>query len=153
MKVRCSLPTNMYQVLPKVWTSDRPNAHFMGECTSWCIWACRQQTVRLSEEEVSAMLGKRLSTLLSSQSLSDVVWDTKTNWKVWKLEAGACEDKKTIAITTTEFGRNPWYRTWVCKDEAFAKDWRFITVIQVIRGISYICFKEEFRNALLYLIK
>ncbi len=103
------------------------NAHFMGECTEVGMYlAMSRQADREGYPEVAEAF-KRYAweeaehAAKFAELLGEVVWDTKTNLQKRKdAEAGACEDKKRIAVRAKQLNLDAIHDTVheMCKDEA-----------------------------------
>ncbi|MCD7962305.1 MAG: NADH peroxidase [Rikenellaceae bacterium] len=102
-------------------------AHFMGECTEVGMYlAMSRQADREGYPEVAEAY-KRIAweeaehASKFAELLGEVVWDTKTNLKARiEAEAGACEDKKSIATLAKQHNLDAIHDTVheMCKDEA-----------------------------------
>lgn len=103
------------------------NNHWMGECTEVGMYlAMSRQADREGYPEIAEAF-KRYAweeaehAAKFAELLGDVVWDTKTNVeKRMNAEAGACEDKKRIAVRAKKLNLDAIHDTVheMAKDEA-----------------------------------
>lgn len=106
---------------------DGLKAHFAGECTEVGMYlAMSRQADREGYPEIAEAFKRYAWEEAEHASkfcelLGEIVWDTKTNVKTrMEAEAGACEDKKRIAMRAKELGLDAIHDTVheMCKDEA-----------------------------------